>query len=81
MVEITNQEHETAVYFLKTEIDGQRLQEAGPITLEHGEKWQQEVTFTPIRAGPDQKVEFQLYRDETSEPSHVLHIWIDVKER
>jgi len=81
IVEITNQEHEPTVYHLQIEIDGQKVEEVGPIALEHGKKWQQEVTFTPIRAGPDQKVEFQLYRGEESEPYHVLHLWIDVEER
>jgi len=81
IVEITNQEHEPAGYHLQIEIDGQKVVEVGPIVLEHGEKWQQEVTFIPIRAGTDQKVEFQLYRGEASEPYHTLHLWIDVEER
>ena len=81
VVEITNQEQETAAYFLRIIMDGQMLEEMGPITLEHGGKWQQEVTFVPARAGPEQKVEFQLYRGEASEPYHILHIWIDVEER
>ena len=56
-------------------------EEVGPITLGHGEKWQQEVAFAPARVGPEQKVEFQLYRGKASEPYHILHIWIDVEER
>ena len=81
IMEITNQEHEPAVYYLEIEIDGQDLEKVGPIALEHGEEWQQEVVFTPIRSGLDQKVEFQLYRGQASEPYHVLHLWIDVEER
>jgi len=50
----------------------------GRIALEHGEKWQQKVPFVPIRAGPDQKLEFQLYRGETAEPYHILHIWVNI---
>ena len=49
------------------------------MTLEHDEKWEEIVAFTPDRAGDRQKVEFLLYKQEQSEAYRGLHFWIDVQ--
>ena len=81
IVGIVNQEHEAIVYRVEVGIDGETVNEKGPIALEHGEKWEQQVSFVPIRAGPEQRVEFRLYRTDESEPYRTLHLWLDVEER
>ncbi len=77
---IVNQEHETTEYQVEITIDGEKVGEAGPFTLNHEEKWEQEVVFAPTKAGASQKVEFLLYKGASAEPIQRLHLWIDVKE-
>ena len=48
--------------------------------LEHDEKWEETVSFTPARVGDNQKTEFLLYKNEESEPYlEPLHLWVNVK--
>ena len=77
---IANREHENTEYRIEIIIDGEKEGEIGPITLDHEEKWEQEVGFSPIRSGANQKVQFLLYKGVSSEPYLALHLWIDVKE-
>ena len=77
---IVNREHLPAVYHVEVVIDGERVKEISPITLSHEEKWEQEVTFTPMRPGENEKVEFMLYKGSGKEPYRSLYLWIDVKE-
>ena len=81
IVGIINQEHETADYQLAVTLDGVRNRDIGPITLGHGEKWQQPVSFTPDKPGEGQKVEFLLYRAGDTEPYlEPLRLWISTRE-
>jgi uncharacterized membrane protein len=48
------------------------------LTLNHEEKWEQEVGFIPEEAGGNQKVEFVLYRIDEEDPYRTLHLWVDV---
>jgi uncharacterized membrane protein len=48
--------------------------------LEHGGKWEQIMSFTPDKAGDNQKVEFLLYRQGQNEVYREVYIWIDVLE-
>lgn len=80
IVGIINREHETVNYWVEVRIDGVRNNQVGPLELEHDEKWEGIVSFTPDRAGDSQKVEFLLYKDKEGEPYLRLHLWIDVKE-
>ncbi|MFP4642388.1 MAG: DUF1616 domain-containing protein [Dehalococcoidia bacterium] len=78
IVGIVNREHEPADYRVEIAIEGEQLQLSDPIRLEHEEKWEEEMTFSPTETGEDQKVEFRLYRNGESEPYHTLHLWLDV---
>jgi uncharacterized membrane protein len=80
LVGIVNQEQEPVSYRLAIMIEGSLVREAGPLTLEHKERWQEVVAFTPDRPGDRQKVEFWLYRLDRDEAYHHLHLWIDVTE-
>lgn len=77
---IVSYEHRTVTYWLQVVIDGAKLSQAGPVVLEHGDKWQQVVAFTPDKAGANQKVAFLLYRNGGSEAYLELYRWIDVIE-
>jgi len=76
---IVNREHEITTYWVGIIIDGEMTDELVHIILNHEERWEDEVGFAPTRAGPDQKVEFLLYREGDSEPYLGLHLWIDVE--
>ncbi len=77
---IVNQEHETVGYWVEICIDGEKVEELGPMTLNHEDRWEWEVAFIPARAGPNQRVEFLLYKGVESELYRTLRLWIDVKE-
>lgn len=79
-VGIVNRELEPAVYQVEITVDGLKASWIGPVTLNHNEKWEQEVSFTPTRAGPNQKVEFFLYKGAKTELCGTLHLWVDVRE-
>jgi uncharacterized membrane protein len=77
IVGIINREGEATVYNVEIMLDGEKTDDIGPINLGQAEKWEQELTFTPTRDGPDQKVEFLLYKDN-HQLYRTLHLWIDV---
>ena len=79
VVGIINREYETVSYRLEVRIEGIISNEVGQVTLEHEEKWEEIVSFTPKRAGDKQKVEFLLYRQGQSEVYRSLHLWVDVQ--
>ncbi len=82
VVGITNEERETVSYEMEIRIDGVRNSEVKGITLEPGQKWENEVSFTPTVAGEKQKVEFLLYKKgEVTPYLEPLHLWIDVREQ
>jgi len=80
---IVNHEHQPTSYRVEIEINGIRNKEIRTGTLAHEEKWEQEVSFTPKKAGLNQKVEFWLYKDEEAEPcfEKPLHLYVDVEQR
>ena len=59
---IVNREQETMTYRVEVAIDGVKNNELGPMTLDHDGKWEEIVSFTPVWAGDNQKVEFLLYQ-------------------
>jgi uncharacterized membrane protein len=80
LVGIVNNEYEVVDYRVEARIDGIKNTEITGITLGHEEKWEQEVSFFPEKAGDDQKLEFLLYKDGELEPClDPLRLWIDVK--
>lgn len=84
IVGIANYNYETVSYRLEVRINGVKNNEVQGITLEHGERWENEVGFIPKAAGSNQKVEFLLYKRYKNggatpcfEP---LRLWVDVWE-
>lgn len=80
IIGIMNREHETVSYVVEVTIDGVKNNEAGPVTLEYGEKWERIVNFTLNKVGNNQKVEFLLYRQDQNEVYQTLHLWVNVVE-
>lgn len=76
---IINQEWEIATYWVEVTIDGVKNNELGTVTLEDGEKWEGIVGFTPDKAGDNQKVEFQLYRQGWEGVYQRLRLWVNVQ--
>ncbi|MFH1381960.1 MAG: DUF1616 domain-containing protein [Chloroflexota bacterium] len=79
IVGIINREHETTTYRLQITVDGAVNREITPVTLQHGEKWEEAISFLPGHTGDRQKVEFLLYRQEQTEVYRSLLLWVDVR--
>ncbi len=75
---IVNNEHEPTTYRVEIAIDGEKVSSLGPITLAREEKWEEAVSLSPTKAGPNQKVEIWLYKDEGEEAYLKTHLWVDV---
>ena len=77
---IANHEQEgNLVYRVEITINGEVNSIIGPLTLPNEEKWQNEVGFTPHKAGENQKLEFILYKQGEDKPYKLLYLWIGVK--
>ena len=85
---IVNHEYQPTSYRVTMVIDGEpvavfdgaeNISRLGPIELVDGEKWEQEIGFTPQHIGDNQKVEFFLIKNGGTDPYLTLHLWIDVK--
>ena len=78
---IVNHEHEVVSYRIEVRIDEVKNNEAGPLVLANEKRWEGIVSFTPDKAGDNQKVAFFLYKNGEAEPClKPLHLWIDVTE-
>jgi uncharacterized membrane protein len=86
---IVNNEHRETSYHVSITIDNRPLEVyvngdsdeiTAPIILMHGEKWEQEIGFTPDTAGDKQRVELSLYKNGSPNPDRSLHFWIDVRQ-
>ncbi|MBI2869933.1 MAG: DUF1616 domain-containing protein [Chloroflexi bacterium] len=76
---ITNNEGVAATYRVKVLSGGDQVAEVGPVALADKQEWQAEVGFVLNAAGPDQKVQFVLYRDGQNRPYlEPLYLWVNV---
>ena len=81
IVGIINNEYGVVSYQIEVRLNGVRNSQIGPITLGHGDKWEETIVITPSNVGTKQKVEFFLYRDgELKQYLKPLRLWIDVIE-
>jgi uncharacterized membrane protein len=80
IIGIINREHETASYRVMVTIDGRENGNMGTVILADGEKWEEQMSYIPDRAGDNQKLEFYLYKNENTEPYlKPLRLWLKVK--
>ncbi len=59
---VVNQEQESMSYKIEIMIGETLVEEIGPITLTHEEKWEEEVGFLMQEPDDNQKVEFKLFK-------------------
>jgi len=81
---IINREGETVSYSIEIKINWVMNNKVGPVKLNHGEKWEKVVSFTPDRVRDKQQVEFMFYSHKNGEPvfEEVLYLEpVDVKEQ
>jgi uncharacterized membrane protein len=75
-VVIENNEQKQVNYILQMKLDG-RLLKTRSKWLEHGSKWEQNISFTPDRVGENQKLEFLLFKDYVTEkPYRYCYLWV-----
>lgn len=80
IVGIINREYERASYSIMVVIDGIENEKLGPVILADGEKWEEPTDYIPDRAGDNQKLEFYLYKNGSTEPYlEPLRLWLNVK--
>ena len=77
---IVNQEREVVSYRLEVRIQDVLNNEVEGLTLEHGEKWEGEVSFIPDVTVMVAKLEFLLYKQGQTEAYRMLRLWIDLTE-
>jgi len=78
-VGVINREGEDTTYEFEIRIDGEVADELESVHVAEGEAWENQVTIVPDHAGPEQKVEFLLYREGEGDPYRNLHLFIDVE--
>ena len=81
LVGIVNHEYQMTEYRLVVAVSGSNSEQIGHLVLEHEEKREQQISFTPKTAGAQQKVEFLLYKENEVKPCAMVYLWLDVKEK
>jgi len=80
LVGIVNQEREVVSYRVEVVINGVLNNEVEGVTLEHNEKWENAVSFTPDVVTNAAKVDFLLYKQGQTEVYRMLRLWVDIIE-
>lgn len=81
VLHIVNHEYQDVLYRIEIRLSGVIIKKVGPVKLQHGQKWEQDIDFIPVSAAKNQKVEFLLFKGEENEPYLSLHLWLDVNKR
>jgi len=76
---VVNHEYQPTSYHIEVRINGVKDKELHTGILAREEKWERAISFTLNNAGPNQKVEFWLYKGEERQPcfEEPLHLYID----
>ena len=75
---IINREQKTTSYQVEVKIAGVSNNKLGPVILEHDEKLEQLISFTPEASGDNQTVDFLLYKQGQSTAYESLLLQVDV---
>lgn len=78
VVGITNNEHQDMSYHVAVTSAESLITGYGPVKLQHGQTYEQEVDIILFTPGEAQKVEFLLFREGENEAYRLLHLWIDI---
>jgi len=79
IIGIVNREQVTATYRVEVSANQTLLNEVGPLTLQQGETREETVTFKPVAAGTNQKIEFLLFKPGQPEVYRSVYILVNVK--
>lgn len=74
---IGNHEGRTARYTIRALLDGQDVGAVGPLELQDGETWEDQIVITPETAG-ELRLEFLLYLEGSAEAYRDLHLQVTV---
>ena len=77
---VINHEYQAASYQVKIELSGSEARQVNIGTLAHGQKWEEEISFTPQFAGERQRVDFYIYKNGEEAPylKEPLRLYIEV---
>jgi len=76
---VVNHEYEEMNYSIAIRLDNETIRTLEDIKLIHKEKWEENYTFTPEKAGDKMKLEFLLFREGVDDPYRSLQLWTSVK--
>jgi len=76
---IVNHEGEEASYQVQAKMAGRLVVSLDSLQLANNEKWERPTILTATQPGNNQKVEFVLYKGDSSVPYRTLHLWLDVE--
>ena len=76
---VVNHEGRAAQYSIRVRAGTDVLRTLGPISLNHEQKWEERIAFSPRRPGQRVKVEFLLFTDGGTTPYRSLHLWLEVR--
>jgi uncharacterized membrane protein len=76
---VDNLEREPAIYWIIVKLDDRSIEVADPFSLEVGETWQGQLTFTFPKVGDNQRVDILLGREDHAFPYRSLSLWLDVE--
>lgn len=78
-VGVVNHEYASVNYKLMVKLNNITIENKN-ITLSSNEKYEAPSTFTPLRSGDKQKLEFLLYKlPDEDNPYRSLHLWLNVR--
>ncbi len=78
IVGIVNHEYRPVNYTMLIEFNNRTMLET-EATLDHNETWERPTGYVLDDPGPDQKLEFLLYREDNfTAPYRDLHLWVNV---
>lgn len=79
IIGIVNREQTAATYRVTASANQTELSATGLITLEQGATHEEKLTFQPVTAGANQKIEFLLYKSGQEEAYRSVYLLISVK--
>ena len=77
IIGIVNHEYENVTYHLEVSFNDSLIHKEKVLLIEN-EKMEIPFTFTAIKKGENQKLEFLLYNIQQKEDYRTLHLWINV---
>lgn len=75
---VINHEYSSINYSLQVSLENDVLSDTR-LGLDHGETWEQNITFIPAREGNNMKLKFLLFKENNlSIPYRELYLWVNV---